>query len=385
MLAIVLLMIINADTLFGRYGTEGHAHSPAYRAFLFASLLYYTADSFWGILMDIGIVPLVYADTVLYFVAMGLCVLTWVRYIAVFLNQNQFWTRALNTTGLVILGTEILVIIVNFFYPVMFFFSKDGEYIARPARYVILYVQLVLFAVIAIDTLLTAARLKGNSRYPHLAIGISGLIMSVFILLQAHYPMMPFYAVGNLIATCMINSFVVVGERIESSRKLGSIMTVAYKDSLTNVRNNAAYTEYKKMIGNSIRDGQLSEFAVIVFDLNDLKKVNDTDGHDAGDRYIREGCELICRTFDHSPVFRIGGDEFVACLMNEDFRNRDSLYRSFNEQIENNIRNGGVVVSAGISVYYPGKDSGYDDVFVRADELMYDRKKELKKRKIRPL
>jgi GGDEF domain-containing protein len=54
-----------------------------------------------------------------------------------------------------------------------------------------------------------------------------------------------------------------------------------------------------------------------MFDLNDLKHINDRYGHERGDEYIVNCCRLICQVFKHSPVFRIGGDEFVALLRGE--------------------------------------------------------------------
>ena len=263
----------------------------------------------------------------------------------------------------------------------MFYFSQDGEYNASSARYIILYFQVVIFTMIAIDTLVTAKRQDARGKIHHHAIGISGLIMAFFILLQAQFPMMPFYAIGCLFATCIIHTYVVIEEKVEYSRKLGAVMTVAYKDPLTNVRNINAYTEFKETVENNVRNREILEFAVVVFDLNDLKKVNDTQGHEAGDAYIKDGCTMICRVFCHSPVFRIGGDEFVAFLTNEDYDNREDLFRSFNERVEHNLENSGVVISAGISLYDHEKDSGYDEVFARADVAMYERKKELKKRR----
>ena len=380
-LALILHLIINADSLFGK-NKDGNAELHyKYRRFLFVIMIFYISDSFWGILLDLGLIPLVYVDTVIFFLSMGLTVFMWVRYIAVFLNQNKFWTNVLKTIGWVLFGAEAVALIVNHFIPIMFYFTEEGEYVASSARYIILYVQLILFSLIALDTLVAAVRIKDGSNKPHFAIGFSGLIMSFFIMLQANYPLMPFYSIGCLIATTIIHSFVVVEARVESSRQLGMIMTVAYKDSLTNVRNVNAYTESKGVIEKDVKNGTITEFAVVVFDLNDLKIVNDTQGHDAGDKYIQDGCRLICRVFKHSPVFRIGGDEFVAFLTNDDYNDRDELFGSFNEQVEHNMENGGVIVSAGLGLYDPKKDSGYDDVFARADESMYERKKELKKRK----
>ncbi len=380
-LSLILLLINNADSLFVKRGAVVNTARSKYRLFLFAAVLYYMADSMWGILIDIGIVPLAYFDTVLFFVSMGLCVLFWVRSIAVFLNQNRFWTNALTAVGATIFGAEVTVIIINFFIPIMFSFDENGNYIASPARYIILYVQLILFVVVSLDALVASARFKGNDKFHHLAIGTSGMVMALFVFFQAQFPLMPFYSVGILIATSIVHSFVVVEERVKTSQKIGSIMTVAYKDPLTNVRNAIAYTEYKEMIDGKIRENAIKEFAVVVFDLNDLKKINDTEGHDAGDKYIKDGCSLICHTFEHSPVFRIGGDEFVAFLMNNDYKNRDRLFAEFNRIIDDNTAAGKVIIAAGISLFDAGKDKNYDDVFVRADDLMYERKKELKERK----
>ena len=381
MLAIILHLIINIDHVFSRPNVRRVKVAAAYRYFLLSVLLYYFSDACWGVLLDLGIIPLVYADTVIYFLSMGLTVLLWVSYIALTLELDKKWGSILKGVGWVIFGSEALALIINFFVPIMFWFTPEGEYKASLARYVILYVQVVLFTCIAFDTLIKAKRLNGPEKSHHNAIGISGAIMAVFIVLQAQFPLMPFYAVGCLLATSIIHTFVVIEARIEGSRQLGMVMTVAYKDSLTSVRNVNSYTEFKENIEVNIRNGKIREFAVVVFDLNDLKYVNDNLGHEAGDKYIKDGCTLICKTFTHSPVFRIGGDEFAAFLTNEDYNNRDELIYEFNSQVEDNLTNGGAVVSAGISVYDAEKDSGYDEVFARADVLMYDRKKELKAKK----
>ena len=381
MLAIILHLIINIDHVFSRPNVRRVKVAAAYRYFLLSVLLYYLSDACWGVLLDLGIIPLVYADTVIYFLSMGLTVLLWVSYIALTLELDKKWGSILKGVGWVIFGSEALALIINFFVPIMFWFTPEGEYKASSARYVILYVQVVLFTCIAFDTLIKAKRLNGPEESHHNAIGISGTIMAVFIVLQAQFPLMPFYAVGCLLATSIIHTFVVIEARIEGSRQLGMVMTVAYKDPLTSVRNVNSYTEFKENIEVNIRNGKIREFAVVVFDLNDLKYVNDNLGHEAGDKYIKDGCTLICKTFTHSPVFRIGGDEFAAFLTNEDYNNRDELIYEFNSQVEDNLTNGGAVVSAGISVYDAEKDSGYDEVFARADVLMYDRKKELKAKK----
>ena len=74
-------------------------------------------------------------------------------------------------------------------------------------------------------------------------------------------------------------------------------------DSLTGVKNKHAYVEAESSLNDAISKHSSSPFAVAVFDINNLKKVNDEHGHNAGDELIKEGCGLICNIFRHSPVF----------------------------------------------------------------------------------
>ena len=161
-------------------------------------------------------------------------------------------------------------------------------------------------------------------------------------------------------------------------QELGSARYLAYTDPLTGVKSKHAYLEAIEKLENEISGETPKEFGVIVFDLNGLKMINDTLGHEAGDGYIKAGCELICRKFCHSPVFRIGGDEFVVLLEGSDYLIRDGLLADFDSIIEENLVNGEVVVSTGMDIFVPGEDSCYSDVFDRADKKMYERKRLLK-------
>ena len=105
-------------------------------------------------------------------------------------------------------------------------------------------------------------------------------------------------------------------------------------DALTSVRNKGAFTEYVDNVQSRISNGEALDVAVCIFDCNDLKKINDIYGHDKGDEYIKNACHFICTTFRRSAVFRIGGDEFAAVLMNDDFANRDNLVDVFTKEQE---------------------------------------------------
>ena len=154
--------------------------------------------------------------------------------------------------------------------------------------------------------------------------------------------------------------------------------SAASTDSLTGVKNKHAFSVQEGQMETLIADGEAPPFGIIVCDVNGLKHINDTLGHKAGDEYIRAACTMLCQYFKHSPVFRIGGDEFAVILKGQDFENRQEIMGAFNEQVEKNLSAGGVVASLGLAEFDAKTDSTFHAVFARADGLMYERKKQLK-------
>ena len=157
---------------------------------------------------------------------------------------------------------------------------------------------------------------------------------------------------------------------------------LAYKDSLTSVRNKTAYDLEVSVLQSEI-DTQLARFGIAVFDINDLKGANDIYGHEQGDKVIKIGCNRICMAFPHSPVFRVGGDEFVAVITGEEIHHIDERLAAFAERtkVENAkaTRPQDVVhVAVGVAFYDPAADKTVQDVFNRADAMMYESKQAMK-------
>ena len=92
---------------------------------------------------------------------------------------------------------------------------------------------------------------------------------------------------------------------------------------------------------------------------------------------IKDACALLCEYFTHGAVFRVGGDEFVIILQGKGYETMPEVIRALNRKVEENIKENAVVVSIGYSVLKQG-DQKLRDVFERADQMMYERKKELK-------
>ncbi len=391
-LSLIVHVIIHFSVLLNKHYHKELPAAKAYRWMILSIGAFYIFDAIWGILYDAHLIRAVYIDTVFYFLAMAVSMFFWTRFVIRYQTRESNLAKIFSGIGWLMLITITVVLIVNFFTPVMFSFDEEGVYHAGGLRYMILIIQVLLFVSTAGYLLLTLKGTESKERLHRAAIGISSITVAVMDILQVLYPLQPFYSIGYLLGCCVIHTFVVNDmnddRRIELEEtlrrekqqeiELGSARHMAYTDSLTGVKNTHAYIEMVNGVDQQITNGAIKEFGVIVFDLNGLKTVNDTKGHEAGDEYIRESCQIICRQFKHSPVYRIGGDEFVAFLDGEDYRNRKILLASFETQIEENLRKGSAVVASGLAVFRPGHDNSYRRVFERADQRMYDRKGVLK-------
>ncbi len=153
----------------------------------------------------------------------------------------------------------------------------------------------------------------------------------------------------------------------------------AFKDPMTGVKNKRVWQEEERRLNAEIKAGT-ALFAIAVCDINGLKQVNDTVGHEAGDRLIIRACRHICEIFKHSPVYRIGGDEFAVILEKSDLSNCEKLVHSFYADMEGGPqgeqKEPPVSIALGVSRYQPG--DVFSDVFHRADDAMYRKKAAMK-------
>jgi len=166
----------------------------------------------------------------------------------------------------------------------------------------------------------------------------------------------------------------------EFHEKIRVATELANTDALTGIKNRLAYERAEEKMNEEISSGKMSPFALAVFDVNNLKKTNDRFGHEAGDELIKKACHLICEAFTHSPVFRIGGDEFVAILMGADFFDREKIISRFHKNAIKNKKAKDAVVASGFADYDFNRDKKVSDVFERGDAKMYENKKKLKKK-----
>lgn len=170
-----------------------------------------------------------------------------------------------------------------------------------------------------------------------------------------------------------------VNESMKRKMELENAIKIANIDALTGVKNKRAYAEDESEINNKIKNNiVVPEFAIVICDINDLKVVNDSKGHNSGDEYIKEACKIICDTYKHSPVYRIGGDEFAIVITGEDYLYRNVLLETIKNISVNNKKKGLVTLACGMGVYSCDLDNDASTVFERADNAMYDDKRVFK-------
>lgn len=161
-----------------------------------------------------------------------------------------------------------------------------------------------------------------------------------------------------------------------SEAELAKALEMANKDPLTGLRSRAAYEKEESVLDKEIALGSFDAFALVVCDINNLKETNDNRGHDVGDMLICECAKRICGVYVHSPVFRIGGDEFAVLLRGGDYaRRRDLLLQLRNVAEVSEIP----LFAFGMAEFDWHKDYSVNDVFIRADSAMYENKNDGKK------
>ncbi|MGN0552146.1 MAG: diguanylate cyclase [Oscillospiraceae bacterium] len=165
-------------------------------------------------------------------------------------------------------------------------------------------------------------------------------------------------------------------------RNMDYINGLAYIDSLTKIGNSLAYKKKVEDLSKDIAEGK-ADFALYVMDLNGLKKVNDTYGHEMGDVLIKNAADIISAAFGNEFSYRIGGDEFAVIIEGK----TEGEIKGLLEKLENEMSsfNFGktedyrqVHISVGFSIYRSGEDKEFANVFRRADAAMYEDKKRKK-------
>ena len=215
---------------------------------------------------------------------------------------------------------------------------------------------------------------------PMLSLG--GLGIADGVLLYLHYWQWHIYLLPLGIYTCI--SFVVcmIREQFIRERELeahaeelraeiAATMAKAEMDELTKCRNRGAFEDF---IRQEIVKGR--KFSLIMLDIDYFKNINDTYGHEAGDRVLYQFGELLrSQIAARQEVFRWGGEEFVIYCPKIKAEHARELAERIRHQVEVHqfFRQQQITVSAGVAQWYEGYDSQVG-IFRRMDDALYKAK-----------
>ncbi len=170
--------------------------------------------------------------------------------------------------------------------------------------------------------------------------------------------------------------------KLHINRYMKQMQGLAYRDPLTGVKNKMAYDKHLAELNDKIESGEITTYGIVVLDTNNLKEINDTYGHENGNEYLVNSCKLICQIFAHSPVFRIGGDEFTVTLTGEDLKNHEELLKKLKDSQEH-TKNAPfpwrqISIAAGSAIAENAKATTIAETFNKADSEMYQHKRSVK-------
>jgi len=172
----------------------------------------------------------------------------------------------------------------------------------------------------------------------------------------------------------LANVFIAIIQLVSTSKEEKDtnikLQKMAFKDQLTQLAN------------RSICEGvvsKLSQYTLILFDLNNLKLLNDAFGHKVGDIALVEFANLLTKVFTaDSTICRIGGDEFLVINKSIDNEYIDNYIRNYDFEMRQLVKKSEKNISAsfGIAKTSEVENFTFETVFNLADKRMYENKKE---------
>lgn len=171
---------------------------------------------------------------------------------------------------------------------------------------------------------------------------------------------------------------VVQGLKFDFVRKL------AYEDGLTGIANRTAYMDKLEEYEQKTAASNISKIGIIYFDVNYLKRVNDVQGHEMGDKLIKTAAEIIENSFGlYGKTYRIGGDEFAVLMEGKNLQDDyDKGLELFNKIISEKNNSGkytfDIHIANGFAICEELTREKIDYAISIADSRMYENKIRMK-------
>ena len=174
-----------------------------------------------------------------------------------------------------------------------------------------------------------------------------------------------------VVAICNIDA------QMKRDQEFAEAQEAAMRDALTGVKNRRAFVKAEKEINAAIADGKCDSFALAVCGVMDVDGMLAAGETERAERTLTEACGLICDMFRHSPVYRLGEDQFTVIMRNRDLRDKDRLLEQLQAAVDENRKQGGAALATGIAHFDPAVDASLQSVVERANIAMYENRLEL--------
>ena len=180
-----------------------------------------------------------------------------------------------------------------------------------------------------------------------------------------------------VVAICNIDA------QMKRDQEFAEAQEAAMRDALTGVKNRRAFVKTEKEFNAAIADGKCDAFALAVCSVMDVDRLLAAGETERAEGMLTEACALICDIFRHSPVYRLGEDQFTVVLKNRDLKNRDRLMELLQAAVDENRNRGGeaLALATGIAHFDPAVDASLQSVVERANIAMYESRLKLEKKK----
>lgn len=333
---IVLLVAILANDFISK--KKPNKTERSFRIMVSWVILFCIQDTLWGLCFSRVIADdnVFFLSSAIFHTSTVLTTFFWLNYVLHYLgNSVKHRKLYLVIDGIVILF-ELGFVTTNFFYPVLFTI-RNGEYVTEFFRPIAFLNQYIVYFIIGIVTFVAAFRAPdkehGIARSRFLSVFMFALAPILTGVFQIMFPEAPFYSMGYFMGVFIIHIFVVSKDREDTIRESETQMRImSIRDELTGLLNRRAYEEE---LASSINTGIPENLVFISADVNELKNVNDTLGHMAGDEMIKGAADCIRDSFGKKgSVYRIGGDEFCAIIIAND-EELEQLKNDFNRIVSN--------------------------------------------------
>ena len=169
-----------------------------------------------------------------------------------------------------------------------------------------------------------------------------------------------------VVAICNIDA------QMKRDQEFAEAQEAAMRDALTGVKNRRAFVKAEKEINAAIADGKCDSFALAVCGVMDVDGMLAAGETERAERTLTEACGLICDMFRHSPVYRLGEDQFTVIMRNRDLRDKDRLLEQLQAAVDENRKQGGAALATGIAHFDPAVDASLQSVTERANIAMYE-------------